>query len=66
MFEGNPAPRTPAELETRLRALLDRAAGAAPLSIHIEDAQWIDRASRRLIDSLNAGRVLAGPPNPLG
>lgn len=60
MLEGNPAPRTPAELEARLRALLDHAAGAAPLSIHVEDAQWIDPASRRLIDSLLTNPPLAG------
>jgi class 3 adenylate cyclase/tetratricopeptide (TPR) repeat protein len=60
ILEGNPAPRTPGEIETRLRALLDHAADDAPLSIHIEDAQWIDRASLRLVDSLLASPPAAG------
>ncbi len=60
VLEGNPAPRTPGEIEARLRTLLERVAEDAPLSIHVEDAQWIDRASLRLVDSLLARPPTAG------
>jgi adenylate cyclase len=58
-LEGDPPPRSQGEIEERVRALLDRVADPGPISIHVEDAHWIDRASRRLIDAL-----LANPPVP--
>jgi adenylate cyclase len=57
---GDPVPRSQGEIEERVRGLLALVAGAGPISIHVEDAHWMDRASRRLIDSLLANPPAAG------
>ncbi|RIL05473.1 MAG: hypothetical protein DCC71_10205 [Proteobacteria bacterium] len=60
LLDGAQTPRAPGETEARLRALLECAAREQPVCVLVEDAQWMDRASRAAIDKLLAEPPAAG------